>query len=181
MKRLLLSTTMFSLLGALLLLNGCSSNNTSEQTDSTASQANEKKAELTTKYEQAINQAQSVYGNLIDANEAKKISDQKTGDIAVNLLKSEKGKKVYMTLIQAVDQTLRQIAQNGAFDIANINELNSPQVKIIETLSEAEQVVMKNLIEAYLISKGYSVSRGQYDNLDFHFLVSWNKSQGSTE
>lgn len=170
-----------STLGSLLLLSGCSSQNSSEKIDSSTAKANENKSELTAKYEQAINQAQSVYGNLIDAKEAKKISDQKTGDIAVNLLKSEKGKKVYITLIQAVDQTLRQAAQNGAFDTANINGLNSPQVKIIETLSKEEQAVMKNLIEAYLISKGYSVSRGQYDILDFHFLVSWNKSQGSAE
>lgn len=174
-------STAFSLVGALLLLNGCSSNSSSEKTNSIATQGNDKKSELTAKYEQAINQAQSVYGNLIDASEAKKISDQKTGDIAVNLLKSEKGKKVYMTLIQTVDQILRQTAQNGAFDIANINGLNSPQVKIIKTLSEEEQSVMKNLIEAYLLSKGYSVSRGQYDILDFHFLVSWSKSQENAE
>ena len=169
MKRLLLSTTMFSLLGALLLLNGCSGNKKASTTETPKEEVQKHAAFL---------EEDVVSAPLTDAQANRKKTDEMTKKEFKRVLGSPSGKQAYSKLMEIFNSNISRIAAEGYNDTFMITYMNDRQIGIpaaFTGLNRLEQNYVRDKVIYDLEKKGYTVQHNEYWNNpeSINISVSW--------
>ena len=169
MKTSFLSTTTFSLLMSLLILNGCSGNQ-KNSTDNTPKEEVQKHTEF---LEENV-----VSTPMTDAQTNRKKTDEMTKKEFQRVLGSPTGKQAYTKLMEIFNGNISRIAQAGYNDTfvvwyMNDRELGIP--KAFAGLNRLEQNYVRDKVIYDLEKKGYTVKHNEYWNNpeSINISVSW--------
>lgn len=168
-KKFLLTTTTFSLLGALLLLNGCNG----DKKDSTVDTPKEEVQKHATFLEEKI-----VSAPLTDAQENRKKTDEMTKKEFQRVLGSPAGKQAYTKLMEIFNRNVSRIAAEGYNDTFVVWYMNDREIgipKAFAGLNRLEQNYVRDKVIYDLENKGYTVKHNEYWNNpeSINISVSW--------
>ena len=120
----------------------------------------------------------SVASEFPTASEIKAISIEATKKLETELFNSEKGKKAYSEIMNILESKIKKLASEGVYNVLIINYLNSEKVgcdKFLKSLSDKEQILLKEIIVEDLIKKGYGITKNEYYNNSnsLYISISW--------
>lgn len=169
--------------GALLIgLAGCGEN----QETSNNNDSNHKQQTLQ-KNENSLDKLTATLPRGINANDARKNSNEATNKLFQEYFVNGAGKAMLETSINIINERIKKMSSGGVFSGTNLNtfmlrmSLGSraqndmkPIDGYLKSMSDEQKNLFKNLIVNYYTQQGYEVVEGEYNYPDrFHYLINW--------